>query len=63
MTVSPVGCLANEPSVVDLDAPPHPATPSHIITNDERHMLRFDTEYSWSSVRKNEKANSVKRCV
>ena len=35
--------------------PPHPATPSHIITNDERHMLRFDMENSWSSVRSKEK--------
>jgi hypothetical protein len=56
-----VGCLANEPSAVGLDAPPHPATPRHIITNDERHMLRFDMENSWWSVRRVEKVNSVQR--
>jgi hypothetical protein len=56
-----VGGLAKEPSVAGLDAPPHPATPSHNMTNDECHMLRFDTENSWSSVRGNEKANSVQR--
>jgi hypothetical protein len=56
-----VGFIANEPSVGGLDAPLQPATPSHIITNDERQMLRFDMASFWWSVRKNEKFNSVQK--
>jgi hypothetical protein len=56
-----VGCFANEATVVGLDALPHPATPSHIITNDKRHMLRFDMENSWWSIRWNVRANSFQR--